>query len=235
MSKLIALMTLFLSFTALAQSSHIVLISDSHSLGEFGRVLATKIRGDQNQKFYYFASGGSAPLQWLNGAFTTPCGLVETSEAPVNKRVCQKILTPKLSQIWQAQKVATGAKKVTVIIQGTNLSHKNERRAQEVAWAKKLAEVAAKESDECVWIGPPQMRRSPGFDLSGVEFKVQVIKEALIGSKCHFIDSRELSTYPAKGDGIHYHWPGSNDAGQIQAARSWAEEIYAALSRMSFL
>lgn len=226
---------LLISLSAQAQSSHVVLISDSHSLGEFGRVLAEKLRADTDSSFHYFASGGSAPLQWLNGAFTTPCGLIETHQTPVSKRVCQKVLTPKLSDIWLAQKVASGTKKVTVIIQGTNLSHKSERRSQEIAWAKKLAEVATQKSDECVWVGPPNMRRSPGFDLAGVEQKVQVIKAALVGSKCQFIDSRELSQYPAQGDGIHYHWPGSRDSGQIQAARSWAEEIYAALSRMSFL
>lgn len=235
MLKRLLPLLLFFSLSALAQSSHVVLISDSHSLGEFGRVLAEKFRTESTSSFYYFASGGSAPLQWLNGAFTTPCGLIETHKSAVTNRVCQKVLTPKLSDIWLAQKVASGIRKVTVIIQGTNLSHKSERRSQEIAWAKKLAEVAAQKSDECVWVGPPNMRRTPGFDLAGIEQKVQIIKAALMGSKCQFIDSRDLSQYPSLGDGIHYHWPGSRDSGQIQAARSWAEEIYAALSRKSFL
>ncbi|MBY0518222.1 MAG: hypothetical protein K2P81_15035 [Bacteriovoracaceae bacterium] len=231
MRILVLIHFLIFSLNSWAQSDWVI-ISDSHSLGEFGHELASRLRSHEGLRFKYISSGGSAPLQWLNGKFTTPCGMVETQVVELKNRVCTKLLTPKFSEVLD-ESFKTNNQKIAVIIQGTNFSIDLKERSNQVIWARKLAQIAEGKSDRCLWIGPPNMRRKGGFDEAGVEYKVQIILEALKNSPCHFIDSRLISIYPIKGDGIHYHWPGSIDKNQIQEAQKWAFEVFLEIKKYS--
>ena len=111
----------------------------------------------------------------------------------------------------------------SAIALGTNLSPKASERAPQITQIRRLMDVALAQSDLCIWVGPPNMRRSPDFDQQGVENKVSMIQE--VQNRCTFIDSRMISQYPSQGDGIHYHWPGSRNIEQIQASSDWANAV----------
>lgn len=207
-----------------------MVITDSHGAGQFGQALTDGLRRRALTDFTFFASGGSAPLQWLNRAFTTTCGYRENSRViPTAPRACETMLTPRLSELWAAETSdREHERRVTVIVQGTNFSTKASLRAEQITATKKLIQAARAASDVCLWVGPPKMRRSPGYDSAGVEAKIEILQAALtqLGDQgCTFIDSRPLSEYPAQGDGIHYHWPGSRNEGALRAATDWATEV----------
>lgn len=222
----------FLSLPAQAFEARdrFVVITDSHGAGQFGQTLTDGLRARANTDFTFFASGGSAPLQWLNRAFTTTCGYRENSRSiPTAPRACETVLTPRLSELWAAESSDRAQeRRITVIVQGTNYSTKAALRAEQIAATKKLIQAARAGSDVCLWVGPPKMRRTPGYDAAGVEAKIAILREALesLGDAgCTFIDSRPISEYPAQGDGIHYHWPGSRNEGALRAASDWANRV----------
>ncbi len=234
MNRFILLPLLLLAFRAFG-SDEFVVVTDSHGVGEFGASLSNWLRSRKETQFEFFASGGSAPLQWLNDAYKTPCGLKESSlEIAPDPRTCNVLHTPTLESLWANHKMSPlSHRKITLIVQGTNFGIKPEIYQEQLRATKKLMKVALANSDECIWIGPPNMRRSPGFDEGGVEYKVSLIKAALeltekeTNKACVFIDSREISQYPTNGDGIHYHWPGSKDSESIERAHQWGEALAA--------
>lgn len=216
---------LMLATSTLMAGDRFVIITDSHGVGKYGESLKSQIRNRPETSYHFFASGGSAPLQWLNRAFTTTCGFEETSTDEVSPSICKKLLTPKLSDLWDKYPVSPSERRVTIIVQGTNLPVAQAQFEEQVRYTKKLLNVALERSDVCIWVGPPNMRRAPGFDAQGVETKIKILMTAL-EDKCHFIDSRQISTYPSTGDGIHYHMPGSQNQGQIDASLAWAEATF---------
>ncbi len=234
MNRFFILLLLLLTFRSFG-ADYFVVITDSHGVGEFGASLSDWLRSRPQTQFELFASGGSAPLQWLNNAYKTPCGLSESSlEHAPDPRTCNELLTPTLQSLWDKQStLPLTDRKITLVVQGTNFGMKPEMYEEQLRATKKLIKVALFKSDECIWIGPPNMRRSPGYDQAGVEYKITIIKTALeltekeINKTCTFIDSRELSNYPTNGDGIHYHWPGSKDPESIERARQWGGAIMA--------
>ena len=203
--------------------SRIVFISDSHGVGKFGDIVKTHLRAREDTRFHFFASGGSAPLQWINNAFTTTCGYQETSSDANATPGCQRIHTPRFSSIWERYPRVPNERRISIIALGTNLSPKASERAPQITQIRRLMDVALAQSDLCIWVGPPNMRRSPDFDQQGVENKVSMIQE--VQNRCTFIDSRMISQDPSQGDGIHYHWPGSRNIEQIQASSDWANAV----------
>ncbi|MBI3557623.1 MAG: hypothetical protein HY074_15285 [Deltaproteobacteria bacterium] len=226
------------------KNDRFVVITDSHGVGHFGEQLAHWLRNRPNTKFDFLASGASAPAQWTNNAFTTPCGFRDGSNInPPRPRACKKLHTDALRDLWKAQGRRTDdERRISIIVLGTNFGMQPEIRAQQVLDTQKLLEDAMKTSDRCLWMGPPNMTRPHGFDAAGVEYKVKIIKEAikLTAEKtgkppCQFVDSRDFSTYPkasptppsTKPDGIHLHWPGNKDALAIKASGDWADGVAA--------
>lgn len=217
-----------------------VVITDSHGLGRWGLEVEEWLRARKDAEFDFFASGGSAPLQWLNGVYTTPFGLHETSATPKgNPRTAGKILTPKLRDLWKNQgSGSANERRITLIALGTNYHPDPKHRAEEIAETTRLIEIAQSESDACAWIGPPNMRRK-NFEAADVEGKVSIIRAAIAAAakktgkpECAFIDSRLYSRYPSTGvDGIHYNWPGSKNPTEIRECVKWAAGVTAELDR----
>ena len=232
------LLTLLLAPLAYGDATdRIVVITDSHGVGHFGEELALWLRRRPTTKFDFIASGGSAPLQWRNNAFNTTCGFHDASTiAKPLPRVCNKLHTPPLTALWRQQgPPAADERRVSIVVLGTNFGMAAAMYAEQLAATQSLAEDAMNSSDRCLWVGPPNMNHSPGFDTAGVAYKVALIQKALAQAAhktgkppCQLIDSRLYSQYPKKGgDGIHLHWPGWKTPETIKASGDWADAIAA--------
>jgi hypothetical protein len=227
---------------AVPASDRFVVITDSHGVGAFGEALVRWLRQRPATEFDFFASGASAPLQWINGAFTTPCGFRESSREPRPEPfACKKLHTPKLASLWKEQGPRLSSeRRISVIAQGTNYGIQPAMRREQIVASVRLIEAAQAASDRCLWVGPPRMKASPGFDTAGVEYKYALIREAIAQAAartgkpaCELIDSRAFSHYPAHGgDGIHYHRAGMKSPEAIRAAEEWAEGVTEAAGRL---
>lgn len=200
---------LFLSITAWSSTDQIVMITDSHGVGAFGVEFRKWLKARPDTEFTFVASGGSAPLQWTNGKFKTPAGLKYSSrsQTQAESELYTEFMTPTLERLWAGMSVKEPRpKKISIIALGTNFSHLPKFKKTHIAETRALVEMALRSSDRCIWIGPPTMQKAPGFDTAGVQSKMEILSDALMG--CEFIDSRPLSRYPAQGfDGVHYQWP----------------------------
>jgi hypothetical protein len=219
-----------------------VVVTDSHGVCAYGSELAGWLRKRQATQFDFFASGASAPLQWINNAFTTPCGFHDkSSSGNPEPRECRKLHTPRLSDLWKEQpQRVDGERRISIISLGTNFGMSAGMKDEQLAATRRLIEEAMKASDRCIWVGPPNMTRKNGFDTAGVEYKYSLIRKAIEQAahatgkpSCQLIDSRQYSKYPEKcGDGIHYHFhPKCSEKGIMaecaKAAREWADGVVA--------
>ncbi|UPT75829.1 MAG: hypothetical protein M0D55_09240 [Elusimicrobiota bacterium] len=232
-----ALALLVCAPAAAAVPDRIVVITDSHGVGSFGEALEAWLRARPDTDWDFFAAGGSAPRQWASSRWTTPCGYHATSAGPAVKRACREETVPHLDELWAAQPAGTSkTRRVTIIAHGTNYAL--DAKASEAASTLPLLKAAFKASDVCVWIGPPNMTRSPGFDASGVAYKYSIIEAALAAAKktghvCSLVDSRPLSSYPKLGgDGIHYHWLKTKDPDSLSQGPKWGAAVAAKLDAL---
>lgn len=239
-SFLAVIASLFL-VSAAGATDRIVMITDSHGLGHWGAEMTKWLRERPDTEFDFFASGGSAPLQWIYGGWKTPLGLRENSEsAPAEKRVAAPMVTLALRKVWADQgSGSANDRRITVIAHGTNYHHENQRNkkgetfeAEEVAHTAKLIQIAQAESDHCVWIGPPNMTKA-AFGKADVMYKYGIIRKGIAKAAkesrkppCDLIRADEVSEYPAAGpDGIHYNYAGVKNKAQMAACSSWAKGV----------
>lgn len=226
-------------------ADRIVFISDSHGVGEYGVEINRWLRNRTQTDFEFFASGGSAPLQWRNGIFTSRCAFSDRSSQPSQPaKGCKVLRTPPLVELLKTNTPHT--RKIVLISLGTNMSRKTTDFENEIRWAKNLIHDATLNQTKCIWIGPPQMSR---FTSSEIEQMYRMIEEAidreskiLNTEPCALIDSRKNSHYPKSlteprknPDGIHFDIPGTPYSEGLQAAKSWGiathAEIEAILAR----
>ncbi len=230
-----AFLLLFLALPA-AAADRVVVITDSHGVGTFGAGIESWLERRAGTTYDFFASGASAPRQWVSSRFTTTCGYHRRSGEPAKARKCYPEKTPYLRELWSDQGPrASGERRVTIIAHGTNYPLSG--AAAEVAVTKRLILDAFAASGACVWVGPPNMSKSPGYDAQAVADKYAIIQDAIesvaveTGNRCRLIDSRPLSQYPRKGgDGIHYHWLKNPDADSLAQGPRWAERVAAELA-----
>lgn len=223
MKKYVLVLTFILPFNVFAKD--FLFIGDSHSLGAFGSTITSWMRS-MKYTFDFYASGGSAPLQWRNNRFVTTCGIKESSLYPAVKRKCKKIKTPSLLKLLSKSEYQT-----VIIALGTNYSDKEKMVKSHIKFTTKLINDIP-QNIKCLWIGPPDMKRFRGERLNK---NYSIIFEAikLAKRKCRLIDSRKLSYYPekqspsAKPDGIHYDYPAKwyKFPAGVKEAKIWALNI----------
>lgn len=220
--------------------SSLVVISDSHGMGQFGSTLDAWLKSSK-APYQFIASGGSAPLQWYNNAYTTPCGFVSSTHSS-GTRTCEKIKTPSVKDVWAHFTDATSSK-TTIIVQGTNIPVRSSaEKTEQTRYAASLIQKTFESSENCIWVGPPNMTRK-GYEAADVQDKYDVIQNAInhvaskTGKTCVLIDSRKHSTYPPAGtgkhDGIHYNWPGSKNPAEITASTNWANGIISEIKNLN--
>lgn len=242
MIKLILTIFLVLGNTfAHSAQTHVVYIGDSHSVGTFGEEMDAWIRNRAATDFLFFASGGTAPFQWLHGTAPVRCWLKDNdqNETAPGKGVClakderPTENTPKFESLLKD----SYPNKIAIIAHGTNFGTRGNSKQtpeqqfnEQVGSSMDLIKKASAHGYQCFWIGPPQMRK---FEGNALETKYMIIQTAIkkaeekYGAKCNLIDSRPLTQYPqsAKLDGIHYTFPGSATSESIKIAKEWAQKV----------
>lgn len=239
---------LFLAASTAQSKDRFVVVTDSHGIYHFGEGIENwLIQRKPKPEYEIVSSGGSMPTQWTPRVdasgkvspnqkhHSTTCGARYRTRTSASSRECKAMTTPFLNEVWSDQGPRkSGERRITVIAHGTNLPTSG--RDGLVASTVRLIQDAFAQSDECVWVGPPNMTR-PGNTPKEVQFKYEVIEAAIrkvrekTGKTCGLIDSRKVTTYPSGGhDGVHYQWPlkGATKA-QVaegkQRAKEWVQGV----------
>lgn len=205
------LCAVFISSVTWANSFEKVLfVGDSHSYGNFGTEVDKYLRSISD-KVTTYASCGSSPSTWLkkDGKYkTTNCGhLIKDS----NGRELRAKSHATEYFPGEVQKIHPD---LTVIAMGTNILASPGNIKSEIASMKKMLDEVNNANSKCIWIGPPSITKRPFADnlASGIK-EMKAVAEK---NNCVFIDSKPLTAYPAKGDGIHYSG---------QAASKWGQDV----------
>lgn len=207
----------------------IVFIADSHGVGSFGQSVDSALRGVSDPAPFVrsYASCGSSATGWVKG-FATRCGYSELIGVgdSIQRRRLTKASTPLLARLL-AQWRSPTSRHVTIVALGSNSIGSfafGEEAARKHVWDETvaLAGLLRKSGSECIWIGPPHMRKFDGMRLDSYYKTLEVaLKPPGRMPLCELIDSREYTKYPASGgDGVHYSFRGGK-----ASAEKWAEGV----------
>jgi len=195
--------------------SKVLFVGDSHSYGNFGKVLDKYLR-TRAPKVLSISSCGSSPSTWTTdkGNFkTTNCGYWRRQS--VDKEI--RVKSHQMNSF--SEEFDTLKPDVTVISLGTNILASEGNIQREKVHIEKMIQHARKGGSQCVWIGPPDLARDP-FKKNLLK-GIAEIKTIVEKNDCIYIDSARLTKYPqGNSDGIHY---GPQDA------TKWGEAVQKAL------
>lgn len=235
---------LFVLVLTLSSSAHaldrFVVIADSHGVGQFGMSLVQWLSDRSDTRYDFYASGGTAPKNWLRGGRKSACVWHVSSELPSSGPPRYTTDTnPSFKQLWLNQgERQPNERRISVIVQGTNLNYVRHARyaRSENQQMKDLIRDAYAQSDLCYWVGPPTMIKQ-NYNAPAARLWIGMIKKAIQEeaeendrAPCEFLDSVPISKFPKLSarhkDQVHYHWMGSvhDDAGII-AAYNWAFQV----------
>jgi hypothetical protein len=212
-----------------------IAVADSHGLTVFGEKLDRWLLAHPEAELASFTLGGASP-EWLLRGTTSPRGyrFVSCEGKPLQPRakIRQKaVRTPVLEELIRVPE-GRYEKQVVILTLGSNVPGLPSVHTSRVE--KLVRIVSARPEAICIWVGPPAMRN---WSATYAERVYQAIRDGIRaaevnnprkGPLCHLIDSRQLSEYPAGGDGTHY---GFSPAG-IAAASRWADGVIAEVEKI---
>jgi hypothetical protein len=198
--------------------SKTLIISDSHSVGAFGKELVKLIEKD-GEDVSIFAFGGTRPVDWVQGNNLT-WGYWEHHTGRLDRRGDNRA-TPKLEILTQDL-----TPNRVIIVQGTNMVWRKLTSSDQSDVQFLIGQVQ-KAGAECVWVGPPDLNVPTLENEEGVRSVQNMLAQESQNLGCHFIKSWTFTDYPQnKGDGVHY------DAipriGK-KLAKKWARGVHARL------
>ena len=188
----------------------VLFVGDSHSYGNFGTEVDKYLRANSSSVTTY-ASCGSSPSTWLNknGKYNaTNCG--HLSKDPQGREKRQNSHGTE----YFPDEIQNIHPDLTVIAMGTNILASPATIKREVESIKKMLAEVHKVQSKCIWVGPPSITKRPFVD--NLDLGIKEIKSVIEKNGCVFVDSKPLTTYPAKGDGIHYG---------AQSAAKWGKDV----------
>ena len=197
-------------FSLHAQSSTILFIGDSHSVGPFGWALDEHLRSDGHAVATY-ASCGSIPKWWTTGQ-KTPCGYF-SRDLNGNKVEAKTHPTPLIKNLLETIKPET-----VVMEFGGNylLTPSAEFIKSDI---RSIVKTVKDSGARCFWITHPDSRSN----RSQIPRVAALIKEA-VGEECPVFESHKVTRYPETGgDGTHYWFKEA-----LPLARAWAKSAYEA-------
>lgn len=199
----------------------ILFLGDSHSYGRYGETLDQYFRKNAS-KVTSIASCGSSPSTWVNvksNFKSTNCGYWKKDRAEGEVRVKSQKL-----ESFESHLQKTNADLVVISL-GTNILASPGNIQSELKNIEAMILQAKKQGADCVWVGPPDLRRNPF--KANLEKGIEAIKTVVEKNKCRFVDSTKLTKYPSgKTDGIHY---GPSDS------KKWGESVQNEFEKNAYL
>ncbi len=215
-----------------ANSSLVLLIGDSLSVGPFGTTLQDLLIARLGSKeVALYASCGSSPEHWLASepVYETRCGYREKTPRSqklidfVNGRRPPPVATPKLERLLKMHEP-----RYVLIQLGTNWMDEFQKRVSTEKKVQKSAILdrfaAALRGRIVVWILPPD---SAHYSSSAQNTVRELIHRCVVQNGFAEIDSKKLTRYrrgKTGSDGIHYNG---------EDARVWAQGVMGQLTGKS--
>jgi hypothetical protein len=207
-----------ISFAA-SDPSVVLMIGDSHAVGDFGQDLHKEITHLHKTRIASYASWGSSPNWWMDGTPTTY--KFRAWDLAGNRQIIDGTHpTPLLKDL--ADEIHPD---VIIVALGSNLLGSSQE------WIDQSIEIlmdeARADASRCIWIGPPSMRQN-GLGKILTQEDYDAVDDALkrYASKdgCDLINSHVMTYYPPfGGDGIHYDF--IPVIGPI-LAQWWSDEVF---------
>jgi hypothetical protein len=204
--------------TPASAGNKVLVIGDSHLVGEFGKGLLATLR-QNNIPVSLHGSCGSSPQQWIDGGWMSPkCSY----SYDYGQKESEKAPTFKLEETVRRDKPD-----VVVMALGTNQLWGTAENAKKTVLA--LMKAARVGGGNCAWVGPPRVgffSKAKDAERRELENSQQVakyygmLKDASREMKCLVIDSRPFTDPKESSDKIHYggkagtHW-GTQVGGRI--------------------
>ena len=219
MIRLIVCFGLLFSDSLLA--TDFLFIGDSHSAGVFGRKLDESLRTLPRASVRTFARCAATAQWWFDGT-STYCGYFDrlSDGRIISFPDAIHAPTPLLTKLL-AEPVSIGDRRVTVVALGSN----------DLGWlpakvvgenVERMTDVIRKSGSECIWVGPPSMRKFGDAKVAAMYTAIAGAVRAPGGDLCRIVDSRKYTNYPQTGgDGVHYNF--KNGA---EAAAKWARGVF---------
>lgn len=193
----------------------LLLIGDSHTCGQYGKVLDQACR-DAGAIVRSYGSCSSHPIWWFDGT-RTHCGWFARDARGRISRVPFGELkrTPKIASLY-----AQSRPDLTIVSLGANMVDYSKATVQGTS-AKLAAWIRAHDS-ALIWVGPPVIRLQPRWKLD----RLYGWLRAAVEPYGPFIDSRPWTWYPETGgDGIHYR-----GAAGRPIAEHWARQVFQSIT-----
>lgn len=185
--------------SSVANANKILMITDSHGEGLFGKELVRLIE-EAGGNISLYAVGGSAPRDWLEGR-RGAWGYWEHHTNGSDRR-SSKPWTPQFDKLLKSVNPD-----VVVVELGTNLIW-NPFTSKEQQEIRSLISKINAYGSKCIWVGPPGLR----LNNSQREKSINAVHSTLMNipvKDCEVHYSWKSISYPAKGgDGIHYDGAG---------------------------
>lgn len=190
-------------------SEKILYVGDSHSYGEFGKVMAETLNL-LSDEYVLYASCGSSPATWISdGKYAqTVCGFWQKSKTQDLR--FNKHKTPRFGEEILKLKPS-----IVIIQLGTNIAAMSIPQSSEQA-IREMMRISIENGARCLWIGPPDAHSKVVTDEK-LKITNELIKNIAQSSGCSYVDSLLMTHFPKESrEGIHY--PPS-------ASREWGEKV----------
>lgn len=206
-----------------AHAGKILLIGDSHStapFAPFGSRMNELLRGLPKSEVSFYSRCGSIVNWWYQGIGGN-CGFYDQEPTgPANSGM--SLPAPNV-----VTKLDTIKPDLMIVELGANYMQFNDWTKEAKEDVAKLVKDISVRKIPCIWVGQPS-RRMPS-DAAQSATLLQKMRTMITGIRetvepvCTYIDSTELTTYPATGgkDGIHYSFPEG-----IPVGHHWAESVF---------
>lgn len=221
MKKWIFTLVVFINLEGLELArahERVLFLGDSHSYGVYGTVIDGYFRKTAS-KVVSIASCGSSPSTWTSvkaNFKTTNCGYWRKERSEGEVRVKSQKLESFSTHLDQVKP------DLVVLSLGTNILASRSNVESELKSIDLMMEQVKKTGADCIWIGPPDLAKSPFKD--NLKYGIEKIKSQVEKYSCRYIDSSKITSYPSgKSDGIHY---GPADS------RKWGESVTQQISGM---
>jgi len=203
----------FLSALSVSAETKVLVVGDSHTVGDFGDALVSKLKTQPDFRVALSASCGSSPTHWLGTPYRNA---ICSSELDYNERSPKKNLQPGSHPMPSFQALVQEKKPDTVVIAlGGNQMPKDPKAS--LTGARKdvarMIQAAKVNGAKCIWISPPA-RVDSIYPREIQDRFTAMLVEVTREQGCAFVNSRNHTNAKDTVNDpfrVHYYrYPGKN-------------------------